>query len=37
MSKLPSPRLVIENDRYKNALLLPHFDGNDASTLSKKE
>lgn len=31
MSELPSPRLVTENDRLKNARLLPHYDGPDTT------
>jgi hypothetical protein len=34
MNDLPSPRIVIENNRMKNAYLLPHYDQFDNSALS---
>ena len=38
MSDLPSPRVLIENDRMKNAQLLPHYDGTESvQCLSKRE
>jgi len=37
MSDLPSPRILYENNRMKNAILLPYFDGDDKTTLSRQQ
>lgn len=37
INNLPSPRMVIEDNRMKNAKLLPYYDGIDETTLDKKQ
>lgn len=38
LSELPSPRVIIENERMKNARLLPHYDGPETvHSLSKED
>eukprot|EP00347_Sterkiella_histriomuscorum_P024572 403330650 len=37
MSQLPSPRIIYEDNKMKNASLLPHYSGNDDNNLSRRQ